>query len=59
MIAFGGLVNDGTLPLVQYLVFAAFLLVSTGGLAWRILKVVPAHSAKSGAPLPPGPGAIA
>lgn len=36
ILAFGSLVTDGTLLLAQYLVFVAFLLVSAGGLVWRL-----------------------
>lgn len=38
IIAFWSLVGDGTLPLSQYLVFVAFMLVSASGLVWRILN---------------------
>jgi len=48
IIAFGSLVGDGTLTLSEYLVFVAFLLVSAGGLVWRILKLAPTRRAKSG-----------
>jgi hypothetical protein len=41
IVAFWSVVQDGTLPLSQYLVFVAFLLVSAGGLVWRILKLAP------------------
>jgi hypothetical protein len=54
LVAFGGLVGDGSLPLSQYLVFAGFLLVSTAGLTWRIWKLAPARAAKSGEPREPG-----
>jgi hypothetical protein len=50
LVACAGLVSDGSLPLNQYLVFAAFLLVSSGGLAWRIFKSPPARAAKSAGP---------
>jgi hypothetical protein len=49
-VAFGGLVTDGTLPLNQYLVFAAFLLVSAGAMAWRIFKTAPSRASNSGEP---------
>jgi hypothetical protein len=49
-IAFGSLVNDGTLPLSQYLVFFAMLMVGASVLVWRIFKLAPAHVAKSGEP---------
>jgi hypothetical protein len=48
IIAFWGFVGDGTLPLTTYLVFVAFLLVSAGGLVWRIVKLAPARRTKSG-----------
>jgi hypothetical protein len=41
IMAFGLLVSDGTLRLSDYLVFVAFLLVSAGGLVWRLLKLAP------------------
>jgi hypothetical protein len=50
LVGFGGLVTDGTLPLNQYLVFAAFLLVSAGGLAWRIFKSAPSPASNSREP---------
>lgn len=59
MVAFAGMVSDGTLPRAQYLVFAAFLLVSAAALAWRIFKLSPARAAQSGAPRPPGPSTSA
>lgn len=46
-IAFGSLVTDGTLPLSQYLVFFAFLMMSASVLVWRIFKLAPARMAKS------------
>ena len=54
IIAFWSLVGDGTLPISQYLVFVAFLVVSAGGLVWRILKLAPTRRAKSGEPQQPG-----
>lgn len=54
IIAFWSLVGDGTLPISQYLVFVAFLLVSAGGLVWRILKLAPTRRAKSAEPQQPG-----
>jgi hypothetical protein len=45
MIAFGSLVIDGSLPLSQYLVFATFLLVSAGGLGWRMWRLAPGRTA--------------
>lgn len=47
IIALAALVSDGTLPLARYLVFAAFLMVCAGGLAWRIFKLSPVRTAKS------------
>ncbi|MGB6726884.1 MAG: hypothetical protein WBE74_13350 [Terracidiphilus sp.] len=47
LIAFGSLVSDGTLPLRQYLVFFAFLMLSASFLLWRIFKLAPARTAKS------------
>ncbi len=35
------LVSDGTLMLSDYLVFVAFLLVSAGGLVWRLARLAP------------------
>jgi hypothetical protein len=40
-------VIEGTLPLSQFLVFAGFLVVSMGGLVWRIVSLAPARTAKS------------
>ncbi len=54
IIAFWSLVGDGTVPISQYLVFVAFLLVGAGGLVWRILKLAPTRRAKSGEPQQPG-----
>jgi hypothetical protein len=48
IISFWTLVGDGMLTLSQYLVFVAFLLVSAGGLVWRILKLAPSRGATSG-----------
>lgn len=45
ILAFGSLVTDGTLLLAQYLIFVAFLLVSAGGLVWRLCKLRPAENA--------------
>jgi hypothetical protein len=50
IIAFWSLVRDGTLTLSEYLVFVVCLLVSAGGLVWRILKLAPTRKAKSGEP---------
>jgi len=41
IVSFGSLVIDGTLPLDQYLVFLALMLVGAGGLVWRIWNLVP------------------
>jgi hypothetical protein len=46
LVAFASLVHEGSLPLVDYLVFAAFLLVGAGALVWRLVKLGPAHKAK-------------
>lgn len=54
VIAFGSLAWDGTLPLSNYLVSVALLLVSAGGLVWRMLNLTPARQAKFGDPLQPG-----
>ena len=54
IIAFWSLVSDGTLTVFEYLVFVACLLVSAGGLVWRILKLAPTHRIKSGHPRQPG-----
>jgi hypothetical protein len=50
IIAFWSLVGDGTVTLSEYFVFVACLLVSAGGLVWRILKLAPTPKAKSGEP---------
>ena len=50
IVAFGSLVAGGSLPLSQYLVFAAFLLVSAGGLGSRMVKLAPARRASSANP---------
>lgn len=39
------LVSDGTLRLSDYLVFVAFLLVSAGGLVWRLARLAPNQQA--------------
>jgi len=44
LVGFAGLVTDGSLPLNQYLVFAAFLLVSSCGLTWRMVTPAPART---------------
>lgn len=41
IVSFGSLVIDGTLPVDQYLVFLALMLVGAGGLVWRIWNLVP------------------
>ncbi|HEY6491434.1 MAG TPA: hypothetical protein VIY99_20065 [Terracidiphilus sp.] len=51
ILAFGSLVTDGTLLFAQYLVFVAFLLVSAGGLAWRLCKL---HSTDNAGRVQPG-----
>jgi hypothetical protein len=43
IIASWSLVSDGTLKLSGDLVFVAFLLVSAGGLVWRLTKLAPKH----------------
>ncbi|HSZ16501.1 MAG TPA: hypothetical protein VK764_05335 [Terracidiphilus sp.] len=54
IVAFWTLVADGTLPLAQYMVFVALLLVSAGGMVWRIWKLYPRESAAGARKLPPG-----
>jgi len=53
IVAFWSLVSDGTLPLSQYLVFVAFLLVSASAMVWRIWKLSP-NGAKASERLEPG-----
>ncbi len=48
MITFSYLVYEDALPLSEYLVFVAFLLVSAGGLVWRTFKLVPTSKVKVG-----------
>jgi hypothetical protein len=43
ILAFWSLVGDGTLRLSQYLVFVALLLISAGGMVWRLWKLGPAR----------------
>lgn len=50
---FWSLVDDGTLQLSDYLVFVGFLLVSAGGLVWRIVKLGPSRSEDSPEPRQP------
>lgn len=38
IVTFGALVNDGTLPLSDYLVFLSFMLTGAGVLLWRMWK---------------------
>jgi hypothetical protein len=47
ILAFWNLVCDGTLPLSQYLVFVALLLISAGGMVWRLWKLGPTPNAAS------------
>jgi hypothetical protein len=54
ILAFWSLVSDGTLPLSQYLVFVSFLLVSAGGMIWRLWKLNPRRNGASGSALKPG-----
>jgi hypothetical protein len=54
LIAFGSLVIDGSLRLSEYLVFVSFLLVSAGGLGWRMWKLAPGRGTKSAGPQRPG-----
>jgi len=58
VVGFSALVGDGTLPLSEYLVFVAFLLVSASGLIWRILKLTPAAERNPGDRGSGTPGAI-
>ena len=41
ILAFWTLVGDGTLPLSQYLVFVALLLISAAALVWRLRQLSP------------------
>jgi hypothetical protein len=54
IVAFWTLVADGTLPLSQYMVFVALLLVSAGAMVWRIWRLYPRDSAPGERKLPPG-----
>ena len=54
ILAFWPLVGDGTLPLSQYLVFVALLLVSAGGMVWRICKLHPRDAVTAECKLQPG-----
>jgi hypothetical protein len=54
ILAFWSLVADGALPLSTYLVFVGILLVSVGGLVWRIVKLPATRRAKSEEPRQPG-----
>lgn len=54
IVSFWTLVADGTLPLAQYVVFVALLLVSAGGMVWRIRKLYPRDSAPGERKLRPG-----
>ena len=42
ILSFWTLVSDGTLPLPQYLVFVAMLLISAAALVWRLRHLSPA-----------------
>jgi hypothetical protein len=53
MLAFWTLVADGTMPLSQYLVFVAMLLVSAAGMVWRLCNLGPQSEAVAHR-LPPG-----
>lgn len=48
VLAFGTLVSDGTLPLAQYLIFLSLMLVSAGGMLWRIWRLTPERIAAPG-----------
>jgi hypothetical protein len=54
ILSFWSLVTDGTLPLSQYLVFVSFLLVSAGGMVWRLWKLDPRRTATLPPSLEPG-----
>jgi hypothetical protein len=54
IVAFWSLVSDGTLPLSQYLVFLSLMLVSAGGMVWRIWKLNPEKHTKASDRLQPG-----
>jgi hypothetical protein len=41
VVAFASLVGDGTIQLSQYLIFLAMMLISAGGMVWRIVRLTP------------------
>lgn len=41
IVSFWSLVGDGTIELSQYLIFVSLMLISAGGMVWRLWKLTP------------------
>jgi hypothetical protein len=53
-IAFASLASDGTIQLSQYLVFLSLMLVSAGGIVWRLKKLTPGSKMQGEERVKPG-----